>query len=182
MSGTFRICALSAAILVCLPRFVLAADCIAAAAHYHGINLHLMQAIVMQESGGQPEAINCANRNGSCDFGLTQVNSVHLPRLKTYGVTRNDLFNPCVAAFVGAWILSENFARMGVTWEAVGAYNAGSYEKRIAYARKIHTKVLAIQSGTLVPVTIPMHVLAQTARPAREAVAQGLKALKTEPR
>ena len=133
-----------------------AADCIAQAAAYHGINIQLLQAIVMQESGGQPAAINCANQNKSCDYGLTQINSQRLPRLSHYGIGRKDLFNGCVAAYVGAWMLSENFARMGVTWEAVGAYNAADPTKRRLYAAQIADKVRAIQRGTLVPVALPM--------------------------
>lgn len=176
-----RITSLIAALVAGLPGYAQGADCIAAAARYHGINLQLMQAIVMQESGGQADAVNCANTNGTCDIGLTQINSRHLPRLEIYGVSRSDLFNPCVAAFVGAWILSENFERMGVTWDAVGAYNAGmsdkpaAHQRRLAYARKIYAKVQAIQRGMLVPATIPMRKAA-LARAASAAHASTAKA------
>lgn len=172
------IAAFIAALAAGLPGHAQAADCIAAAARYHGVNLQLLQAIVMQESGGQAGAINCANSNGTCDFGLTQINSRHLPRLKGYGVSRGDLFNPCVAAFVGAWILAENFERMGLTWDAVGAYNAGmsakpaAHQKRMVYARKIYAKVQAIQRGELVPAAIPMREadLARAASAARASI------------
>lgn len=131
------------------------ADCIAAAAAYHRIDVQLLQAIVMQESSGKAEAVNCANANASCDYGLAQINSVHLERLQRFGVSKQDLFNPCVSAYVGAWILAENFERLGVTWDAVGAYNAASPTKRVAYANKIQAKLSAIRAGTLIPVHVP---------------------------
>jgi len=142
------------------------ADCIAAAAAYHRIDIQLLQAIVMQESSGRAEAVNCANANASCDYGLAQINSIHLERLNRFGVSKQDLFNPCVSAYVGAWILGENFDRLGVTWDAVGAYNAASPAKRAAYANKIQAKLNAIRAGTLVPVHVPFSpraVIAQTA-------------------
>lgn len=142
------------------------ADCIAAAAAYHRIDVQLLQAIVMQESSGRAEAVNCANANASCDYGLAQINSIHLERLHRFGVSKQDLFNPCVSAYVGAWILAENFDRLGVTWDAVGAYNAASPAKRIAYANKIQAKLSAIRAGTLVPVHVPFSpraVIAQAA-------------------
>ena len=131
------------------------ADCIAAAAAYHRIDVQLLQAIVMQESSGKADAVNCANSNASCDYGLTQINSMHLERLQRFGVSKQDLFNPCVSAYVGAWILAENFERLGVTWDAVGAYNAASPNKRVAYANKIQAKLSAIRAGTLIPVHVP---------------------------
>lgn len=127
------------------------ADCVADAARYHGISVVLMQAIVMQESSGNPSALNCGNGNKTCDYGLTQTNSIHLKRLAGYGASPNDLFDPCVSAYIGAWILSENFARLGVTWDAVGAYNAVTPSKRQRYAREVAAKVEAIKAGRLRP-------------------------------
>lgn len=130
---------------------VASADCVADAARYHGISVVLMQAIVMQESSGNPAALNCGNGNKTCDYGLTQTNSIHLKRLASYGASQKDLFDPCVSAYIGAWILSENFSRLGVTWDAVGAYNAVTPSKRQRYAREVAAKVEAIKAGRLRP-------------------------------
>ena len=40
--------------------------------------------------------------------------------------------------------MAQNFQKYGVTWEAVGAYNATSASKRIAYANRIHRTLLKI--------------------------------------
>jgi hypothetical protein len=61
-------------------------------------------------------------------------------------VTRDRLFDACTSIHVAAWILADLFARYGVTWEAVGAYNAACVriepsecaKRRHAYARKVH--------------------------------------------
>ncbi len=66
-----------------------------------------------------------------------QINSMHLKRLGVYGITRAHLFEPCVSAYVGAWMLRENIERFGPTWKAVGAYNASSPDKQLRYANRI---------------------------------------------
>jgi soluble lytic murein transglycosylase-like protein len=108
-----------------------------AAAWYH-VNPHLLYAIAKTESGLNPAAINRSNKNGSYDIGLMQINSRWLPTLKKYGVEEKDLYDACTSIQVGAWILAQNMQRMGVTWEAVGAYNARDPALRIKYAMKVH--------------------------------------------
>jgi soluble lytic murein transglycosylase-like protein len=71
-----------------------------------------------------------------------QINSSWLKTLGRYGVTGESLFKPCVNADVGAWILADNFRRMGVTWDAVGAYNAMTPWKRVKYATGVYSKAL----------------------------------------
>jgi soluble lytic murein transglycosylase-like protein len=150
------------------------ADCVADAARFHGISVVLLQAIVMQESSGRPDSLNCGNNNKTCDYGLTQTNSIHLERLKKFGAKPEDLFDPCVSAYVGAWILSENFSRLGVTWDAVGAYNAASPDKRARYARSIAAKVEAIKAGTLRP-----PVFISGAKPELSTPSTGARSLST---
>ncbi|AQV99475.1 lytic transglycosylase (plasmid) [Cupriavidus necator] len=120
------------------------ADCIHAAATYHRLSPVLLRAIAQHESGMRPYAVN-RNTNGTEDIGLMQINSVHLPRLATYGITRAKLFDPCVSAYVGAWILRDCLDRVGATWAGVGCYNASAAEKRIRYANRIYQTLLRTQ-------------------------------------
>lgn len=101
------------------------------------VNPYILYSIAKTESGLNPRAINRANANGSEDVGMMQINSFWFPKLAKYGITRESLFNACVSLDVAGWILSQNMARHGNTWTAIGAYNAVTPSKRVVYARKI---------------------------------------------
>ncbi|KVT90665.1 lytic transglycosylase [Burkholderia ubonensis] len=118
-----------------------AQDCFTKAGERHGIDPLLLAAIAKVESAMNPRAMN-HNRNGTYDIGLMQINSSHLPRLIKVGVTHKRLIDePCTSIDTGASILAGFIERHGYTWNAVGAYNAGSSPKREP-ARKVYaTKV-----------------------------------------
>ncbi|MCK9987518.1 MAG: hypothetical protein AzoDbin1_03990 [Azoarcus sp.] len=101
------------------------------------VNPYMLYAIAKTESNLNPRAINRANTNGSEDVGMMQINSFWFPKLAKLGIKREHLFDPCVSLDVAGWILSQNMDRHGNTWTAVGAYNAASPDKRIAYAKKV---------------------------------------------
>ena len=114
--------------------------CITQAAQQYQINTGLVRAIIQVESAFDPKAINI-NTSGSEDVGLMQINSEWLPRIKRFGIDREKLFHPCTNISVGVWILAQEIARFGNTWEAVGAYNAGpapeKKKRRLRYAQKV---------------------------------------------
>lgn len=115
-------------------------------ARRYNIEPELLQAIAAVESGYRPEAINPANRNGTRDIGLMQINSIHLPRLLQSGITEQRLLNePCLSVEVGASILAEFIQRFGYNWTAVGAYNAGpgTGPQREALRRRYAEKIWA---------------------------------------
>ncbi len=63
------------------------------------------QAIMMAESGGDPNAFNM-NRNGSVDVGLFQINSVNVKALKEAGIINSsqDLFDPAKNEAAADWL------------------------------------------------------------------------------
>lgn len=119
------------------------------AANRYSVSSALLYAIARVESGLNPTAVS-RNRNGTRDIGLMQINSTWLPTLARYGVTERDLLEPCMSIHIGAWILAGNIARLGYTWDAVGAYNAGDPSLRRAYVGKVR-RHLPAQSAMPAP-------------------------------
>ncbi|WP_411193533.1 transglycosylase SLT domain-containing protein [Paraburkholderia sp. B3] len=136
------------------------------AAAFQHVNVNLMRGIAQVESGMKPDRIN-TNSNGTTDIGLMQINSSWLPVLAREGISEQSLFDPCTNAYVGAWILSENIRQFGPTWNAVGAYNAASPDKRLVYARKVYDAVQSISgsSDSSMPILPPSFTPPQAYNP-----------------
>ncbi|WP_420213494.1 lytic transglycosylase domain-containing protein (plasmid) [Burkholderia aenigmatica] len=99
--------------------------CFEDAAARYGRDPGLYAAIATVESSGCRNLVN-TNKNGSRDIGCMQINSAIFPFLKRYRITEEQLLSdPCMNIHVGAWILETKIRKVGPTWEAVGAYNAG---------------------------------------------------------
>ena len=100
--------------------------CWSDAERLYGISAELLYAVARAESDLQPAAVNRVHRTrtGSYDIGVMQINSRHLNKLAGFGISEVDLLEPCTNIKVGAWLLADSFTRYGVSWEAVGAYNA----------------------------------------------------------
>lgn len=120
---------------------------------YH-IDPLLLRAISKVESRFNPGAINYnrdkKGRITSRDYGLMQINSTQLPKLRAMGVLNNEqdlLTKPCLNVMVGAWVLARHLQVCGVTWECLGSYNAGfaddNSSRRMIYARKVYAEYLA---------------------------------------
>ena len=115
------------------------------AARYHGVDPWLLYSIAKVESSYNPMAVNKANRNGSVDTGLMQINSVHWERLRRYGIEPSALHNACASTYIGAWVLADAQRRYGKSWKAVAAYNVGSLnnEARTKIGWRYASKVYA---------------------------------------
>jgi soluble lytic murein transglycosylase-like protein len=112
------------------------ADCFDEAARYQKVNPLILRAIAWQESHNTPDALH-KNENGSTDYGLMQINSVHLPKLAQYGISSETLMEPCKNVYIAAWHLRQKMNKYGNTWEAVGAYHSETPSLRDRYARQI---------------------------------------------
>lgn len=144
---------LAGGLLLCASRSAMAFCFDEAGARYH-INPNILRSISQTESSFNPKAINYnRNKKGqitSRDYGLMQVNSTQLPKLRAMGVLQSEqdlLTNPCLNVMVGAWVLARHIQVCGVTWECLGSYNAGFADdnsvKRMIYARKVYENYMA---------------------------------------
>lgn len=103
------------------------AFCFREAGERYGVAPELLQAIAKVESSLNPRAINDGHKaaTGSIDIGLMQINSSHLKRLSTWGITQDSLLKePCLNVMVGAWLLVQHMAQNGHDWNGIGSYNA----------------------------------------------------------
>ena len=135
-----RLC-LSALLLLLLPFAANAAkipyqSCFIQAAQRQNLPVEALIAIAEQESSFNPRAVN-QNKDGSADYGVMQINSWWLPKLKSYGIQEEHLFDACTNIHVGAWIFAQGIIAHGWTWRGIGAYNATKDPLRLQYAEKI---------------------------------------------
>ncbi|HIE9358986.1 TPA: lytic transglycosylase domain-containing protein [Klebsiella quasipneumoniae subsp. similipneumoniae] len=124
--------------------------CFEQAASRYGLDPLTLQAIAIQESRMNQNAINHnRSRTGkiiSTDYGVMQVNSTNVSRLVRYGVIssyKDLLSDPCLNIQAGAWVLARHLTKCGQTWQCLGSYNAGFSPSlastRQRYARQVHT-------------------------------------------
>ncbi|EHH7770629.1 lytic transglycosylase domain-containing protein [Escherichia coli] len=113
------------------------------------IEPNLIKAIALVESNLKKDSIgkNRDKKNNikSFDYGLIQINQMHIPMLKKRGIIKDErdlLDNPCLNIKIGTEILYKHFSRCGMTWQCLGTYNAGfamdNQKKRLQYAKKIY--------------------------------------------
>lgn len=112
------------------------ADCFDEAASYQKVNPLILRAIAWQESHNRPDALH-KNANGSTDYGIMQINSVHLATLSQYGISTDTLMQPCKNVYIAAWHLRRQMNKYGNTWNAVGAYHSDTPTLRDQYAKQI---------------------------------------------
>ncbi|EJJ3071850.1 transglycosylase SLT domain-containing protein [Escherichia coli] len=147
--------------LLMLSSPVIAQDCFELAGRDYKIDPDLLRAISWKESRYRVNAIgiNPVTGYGS---GLMQVDSQHFNELARYGIKPEHLTtDPCMNIYTGAYYLAIAFKKWGVTWEAVGAYNAGfrkterQNQRRLAYASDVYRIYTGIKSskGIRLPAT-----------------------------
>lgn len=108
------------------------------AAKVYGVDPWLLMAIAKVESSFNHNAIN-VNKNQSTDIGMMQINTIWLPTLRKFGISKQDLLNPCTSIFVGAWIMAQNIRNFGYNQDGIGAYNSpGNITIRRNYARRVY--------------------------------------------
>ena len=118
-------------------------QCVLAAAAHYQVPVDLLRAIIRTEGGTTGQSVG--NTNGSRDMGLMQINTIHLPELERYGITRAMLINDeCLNIHVGAFILHRELSRGGDYWTNVGAYNSRTPKHNERYRSKVWQNLLKI--------------------------------------
>lgn len=105
------------------------ADCWSDAAQMYSVDPDLLKAIAWKESKGWTGAIGSPLKDGNVALGLMQINTVHLPVFRKYGVKKNDFFEPCTSIKMGAYVLADCIKAKGANWNAVGCYYGGAGSK-----------------------------------------------------
>jgi soluble lytic murein transglycosylase-like protein len=111
--------------------------CISNAASYHGVDVRLLRAVFTVESSLNPFAVS-KNTNGSVDLGIAQINSQHWPKLAAFGINPEQLYDPCVASYVGAWMLKKNIDTHGLTWQSVARYHSSTPHLNQRYQARLY--------------------------------------------
>jgi soluble lytic murein transglycosylase-like protein len=142
-------------ILAILQNLAMASEtCFESAGRTYNIDADLIRSIAWQESNFQVHAKNI-NSDGSSDTGVMQINQIHYARLQKMGISEAQLgANGCLNVFVGTYILAEIFKQYGISWNAIGIYNAGASTKksttaqhRAQYASQINARLRAVRSA-----------------------------------
>ncbi|WP_416380883.1 transglycosylase SLT domain-containing protein [Klebsiella michiganensis] len=143
--------AFAALLLISTPAWT--TDCFDMAGRDYQIDPDLLRAISWQESKWVVNAIG-KNPGSGYGAGLMQIDSQHHARLSEFGIKPEHLLtDACLNIYTGAYYLALAFKKWGVSWEAVGAYNAGFRRtdrqamRRLAYARKIEAIYRAIKAN-----------------------------------
>lgn len=123
------------------------ADCFDDAAAWQHVNPAILRAIAWQESHNRADALH-ANANGSVDYGLMQINSIHLNALARYGIGKEALMVPCKNIYIAAWHYRQQVVKYGDTWAAVGAYHSATPALRDDYARRIAAIVQRVSNAS----------------------------------
>lgn len=95
---------------------------IAQRAGWTGQDIVIAVAVALAESGGDTGAVNRANSNGTVDYGLWQINSVHASLL-----AGGDWSLPADNAAMAFKVWSDRKAQTGNGWQAWATYTSGKY-------------------------------------------------------
>jgi len=131
------------------PSAALVEKCTAqAAAHYNLPPLVIMA--IAQVEGGKVGTVS-PNSDGSFDFGLMQINSIHLPLIKErFNLGWRDLtYKPCINIAIGSWILATRVRESDDIWTGVGNYHSRTPKFHKGYKERVLRAYQALLSKSL---------------------------------
>lgn len=112
------------------------AQCVPQASKAFGVPQEIIE-VVLEVEGGWPGA-EIENNNGSHDLGPMQINTQWIPRLKAFGVSREDVRdNPCVNISIGTWLLATELEQGRTLAEAIARYHSPTRHHQLRYLSKV---------------------------------------------
>jgi soluble lytic murein transglycosylase-like protein len=114
------------------------------AGNYYNIPPLLLKNIATIESAGNPNAIRI-NDNGTKDYGLMQINSIHLRKLSAWGINEQNILNPQINIFAGSYLLSEHIKERGFNLQAIGNYHSKTQAYKDIW---LHRLVIALKTSS----------------------------------
>lgn len=106
------------------------------AGSYYNIPPILLKKIAVIESGGNPNAIRI-NDNGTKDYGLMQINSIHFRQLSLWGINEGNILNPKINIYAGSWLLSQHIKERGFNLQAIGNYHSKTKVHKDKWLRRL---------------------------------------------
>lgn len=114
------------------------------AGRYYNIPSELLKKIAKIESDLNPNLIG-KNSNKTKDYGIMQINTIHLPQLKAYGIDEQNIMNPRINIFVGAALLQYHIRTKGYNWEAIGRYHSNTPQHKQRWLSKLSRELKEIK-------------------------------------
>lgn len=111
-------------------------QCVFSAAARYSIPVPVFQAVLRTEGGWV--GLKKRNTNGSYDLGPAQINTIHLPELRQYGITEAALANDsCTNLHVAAFRMRSEINRVGDFWRGIGNYHSRTPKFHNIYLGKV---------------------------------------------
>ena len=119
-------------------------NCWDLAAIYYKVDAWLLFAIASHESKFTSGAIG-KNSNGTQDLGIMQINTIHLPAISRYGVSRDDILNDnCKGIYFAAMLLRDCINKYGNNIDGVGCYHSRTPSRRRRYGAMVLAEYRAL--------------------------------------
>lgn len=114
-------------------------ECARYASKHYDVSPFIVMSIISVE-GGKKGTVS-KNSNGTYDLGVMQINTIHLPEIKSnfpmvdWQVVTNE---PCVNIGIGTWMLSKRIKEADNLWQGVGNYHSRTPKYHRIYLNKIY--------------------------------------------
>lgn len=103
---------------------------------HFGVPPLLLKNIAKVESSLNPNCIN-HNKNGTIDYGIMQINTVHFAELQRYGVSERNIMNPKVNIMAGAILVKKLIDNNQINYDSIGKYHSKTLHFKSLWVQKL---------------------------------------------